>query len=96
MVYIFCDNTAVVDTLNKEKPSDPKLQELLREFLFITCTRSFTPIFKKVGTVANATADYISRVHDPILTEEYFKSGNLPMRKLVTVPDNFFNLQSNW
>ena len=96
MVYIFCDNTAVVDTLDKEKPSDPKLQELLREFLFIVCTRGFTPIFRKIGTAANSTADYISRVHDPVLTNQYFKSQNLPMRKLVTVPARFFLLQSNW
>ena len=96
MVYIFCDNSAVVDTLDREKPKDPKLQELLREFLYIVCTRKFTPIFRKIGTLANATADYISRVHDPILTKEYFRSKNLPLRELISVPDNFFLLQSNW
>ena len=96
MVYIFCDNTAVVDTLDRERPSDKKLQELLREFLFIVCTRGFTPIFRKIGTLANATADYISRVHDPILTTQFFKSQNLPMRKLIEAPDQLFLLQSNW
>ena len=59
LVYIFCDNTAVVESLDKEKPSVPKLQELLREFLFIVCTPGFTPVFRKIGTVANETADYI-------------------------------------
>ena len=92
----FCDNTAVVDTLDRERPSDRKLQELLREFLFIVCTRGFTPIFRKIGTLANTTADYISRVHGPILTIQYFKSKNLPMRKLVEVPDQLFLLHSNW
>ena len=96
LVYIFCDNTAVVDTLDKKKPSDPRMQELLREFLFIACTRGFSPVFRKVGTLANHTADYISRVHDPVLTRQYFQSKNLPMRKLVSVPDNLFLLKSNW
>ena len=96
LVYIFCDNTAVVDTLDKEKPKDPKLQELLREFLFIVCTRSFHPVFRKVGTVENHTADYISRIHDPVLISQYFQSKGLPTKRRVTVPDNLFLLRSNW
>ena len=96
LVYIFCDNTAVVESLQKEKPKDPKLQELLREFLFIVCTRGFTPVFKAIGTVANETADYISRVHDPILTKESLSTKGLPDRRLVTAPDNLFLLRSNW
>ena len=96
LVYIYCDNTAVVDSLDKEKPSDPKLQELLREFLFIVCTRGFTPVFRKIGTVANETADYISRVHDPNQTLKFFIEKSLPARKLVTAPDNLFLLRSNW
>ena len=96
LVYIFCDNTAVVESLQKEKPKDPKLQELLREFLFIVCTRGFTPVFKAIGTVANETADYISRVHDPVLTREFFSTKGLPDRRLVTAPDNLFLLRSNW
>ena len=30
IVYVFCDNTAVVDSLQNERPSDPKIQELLQ------------------------------------------------------------------
>ena len=96
LVYIFCDNTAVVDSLQKEKPKDPKLQELVREFLFIVCSRGFTPVFRKIGTKANETADFISRVHDPIQTLEFFHTRNLRIRKLVTAPDNLFQLRSNW
>ena len=96
LVYIFCDNTAVVESLEKQKPKDPKLQELVREFLFVVCTRGFTPVFRKIGTVANETADYISRVHDPKQTVDFFKKKGLPIRNLVTVPDNLFVLRSNW
>ena len=96
LVYVFCDNTAVVDVLQNERPKDPKMQELLREFLYIVCTRSFTPVFRKISTAANVTADYISRVHDPSLTTEFFRTKGLPARKLVTAPDSLFNLQSNW
>ena len=96
LVYIFCDNTAVVEVLQKEKPNDPKLQELLREFLYIVCTRGFTPVFRHIGTVANKTADFISRVHDPIHTQEFFKNNELPARGPVTAPDSLFTLRSNW
>ena len=96
LIYIFCDNSAVVEVLEKEKPSDPRMQELLREFLYIVCTRGFTPVFRKIGTVANETADFISRVHDPIRTQEFFKIKGLPPRRLVTAPDNLFTLRSNW
>merc|ERR1719186_9587 len=75
LVYIFCDNTAVVEVLQKERPKDPGLQELLREFLFIVCSKGFTPVFRKIGTVANKTADYLSRVHDHNLIREFFKQS---------------------
>ena len=96
LVYIFCDNTAVVEVLEKEKPNDTKMQELLREFLYIVCTRSFTPVFRTIGTAANKTADFISRVHDHALTQEFFRKNSLPRRDLVTAPDSLFNLKSNW
>lgn len=96
LVYIFCDNTAVVDVLDKERPKDPGMQELLREFLFIVCSRGFTPVFRKIGTKSNATADFISRRHDELATQQFFKVNNLPQRKLVKAPDNLFSLNSNW
>lgn len=96
IVYIFCDNDAVVEVLEKERPKDPKMLELLQEFLYIVCTRGFTPVFRKVGTKENETADYISRVHDHATTATYFKSKGLPMRTLVEAPDYLFTLRSNW
>ena len=96
MVYVFCDNTAVVEVLDKERPKDPRMLELLQEFLYIVCTRGFTPIFRKVGTKENELADYISRNHNPTVTASYFQSKGHPMRTLVRAPDNLFTLRSNW
>ena len=96
VVYIFCDNVAVVETLDKQKPKDTKLQELLREYLYVVCTRGFTPKFRTVGTKENLVADFISRRHDPEATKSFFQKNKHPQRSLVQVPDSFFKLQSNW
>ena len=96
MTYIYSDNDAVVETLDKRKPKDPKMLELLREFLYIVCMKKFTPVFRKIGTKENSTADFISRCHDPSKTAEYFSKEDLPMRKLVEMPDKFFDINSNW
>jgi hypothetical protein len=72
------------------------MQELLREFLFIVCSKGFSPVFRKIGTKANKTADFISRVHDTSLISDFFKKSGLPDRKPVNVPDSYFTLQSNW
>ena len=96
MVYVFCDNSAVVEVLDKEKPKDPRMQELLREYLYIVCTRGFTPIFRKVGTKENQVADFISRNHDQSCISSYFLSNDHPMRTWVPAPDHLFLLNSNW
>ena len=96
MVYIFCDNDAVCETLEKEKPKDKIMQDLLREFLYIICVKRFTPVLRKISSKDNYVADFISRCHDPTVTQDFFSSNSLPARKLVSVPDNFFKLNSNW
>ena len=96
VVYIFCDNDAVVEVLLKEKPRDPRMLELLKEFLYIVCTRRFTPVFRKIGTKSNEVADFISRRHDPEATQRFFRSKKLSPKLLRKVPDYFFKLQSNW
>ena len=96
VVHIFSDSDPVVDVLVHEKTKDPKMQILLREFLFIVCTRGFTPVFRKISSKANAVADYISRVHDQTDTREFFQKNHLPLRNLISCPDNLFTLRSNW
>ena len=95
-IYLFCDNDAVIEVLDKEKPKDSKMQDLLREFLYIVCLKKFTPVFRKISTKSNEVADFISRCHDPASTADFFRRKNLPLRRLVTVPDVFFELNSNW
>ena len=96
MVYIFSDNVAVVEVLDKERPKDPKMLELLQEFLYIVCTRGFSPIFKKIGTKDNAVADFLSRSHDQSAAKAFFKSSGHPIRTEVLAPDHLFTLRSKW
>ena len=96
MVYVFSDNEAVVEVLDKERPRDPKMMELLREFMYIVCTRGFTPIFRKVGTKKNHVADFLSSNHDQSQISAYFHKYGHPMRTFVEVPDCLFSLRSNW
>ena len=96
LVYIFCDNDAVVEVLEKERPKDLRMLQLLQEFLFIVCTRKFTPVFRKIGSKENFVADFISRCHDCNLIDKFFDDYNLPMRTPVTALDTMFTLRSNW
>ena len=64
--------------------------ELLKEFLYIVCTRKFTPVFKKIGTKANEVADFISHRHDPEATYIFLRSKGLPPLILREVPDGLF------
>ena len=44
-------------------------------------------------TTKDKVADFIYLVHDPIEIQEYFKTNYLTA---ITVPDNLFELKSNW
>ena len=96
LVYIFCDNDAVVESLEKEKPKDQEMLKLLREFMYIVCTKKFTPVFKKIGTKQNWLADFISRCHDYNKTQKFFTENGLNPMQLINVPDNLFSINSNW
>ena len=76
------------------KGGHPKLLELLKEFLYIVCTRKFTPIFKKIRTKSNEIADFISRRHDPSTISELAR--NIAPKNRVEATDNLFNLHQNW
>ena len=95
-MYIFSVNDAVVEVLQKEKPKDKKMQDLLQEFLYITCTRKFTPIFRKIGSKENKIADFLSRNHDPEDTKKFLEKEGYKSLTLVEVPDNLFTLRANW
>ena len=63
-ILIYCDNTSVCDTCSYQKPSDPSMQKLLREFLYWVCKFNFHPIIEKISTKDNHIADFISRNHN--------------------------------
>ena len=95
-ITIFCDNDAVVDTVNHKKPKDPALLSLLREFLYIVVSKKFFPVLRKISTSDNYLADFISRRHDTEAAKEVFEKAGLPGMMLIDVADNSFNLTEPW
>ena len=95
-ILIYCDNDSVCDTVVHQKPKDLALQQLLREFLFWVCRFNFFPVLEKIGTKTNHIADFISRNHNPLDIDKYFKSCNYPCQKQVDIPLDWFNLQADW
>ena len=96
LVYIFSDNDAVVEPLEKAKPRDQEMLKLLREFMYIVCTKKFTPVFRKIGSKQNWLADFLSRCHNYNMTQEFFNEKGLKPMQLLDVPDNLFSVNSNW
>ena len=95
-VTIFCDNDAVVDTINYRKPKDAALLSLLREFLYIVVTMKFFPVVRKIGTKENHLADHISRRHDPVAAAKVFSEAGLPNMEMIMVSDLSFKLTEPW
>jgi hypothetical protein len=96
LVYIYCDNDAVVESLEKEKPKDSEMQKLVREFSYQVCIKKFTPVFRKISSKDNWVADFISRCHDTKLIKQFVEVNKLKCRNLVQVPDVYFEMNSNW
>ena len=96
IVYIFCDNDAVVDTIVHQKPRDPDMNTMLREFLYVVCLKKFSPILRKIDTKANKMADHISRRHDHESADQLFTSKGKPGMVNITVPDYRFKLSAPW
>ena len=95
-VYLFCDNDSVVDTVVHQKPSNPDMLSLLREYLYVVCLKKFFPIPRKIDTKSNFLADHISRRYDSQSAEKVFESaGKLGMVR-VTLPESSFKLSAPW
>ena len=95
-VYLFCDNSAVVDTVLHQKPKDPDLGSLLREFLYIVCLKKFYPIIRHVDTSSNYLADHISRRYDHDSAVELFASAGMPGMRKLHIQDETFKLSAPW
>ena len=96
VITIFCDNDPVVDVINLEKPHDPTMLSLLREFIFLVCEKKFVPVLRKIGTLDNTLADHISRRFDHDAATDLFRQHGLHDMKLITAPDYLFKLSAPW
>ena len=96
LVYIFSDNKAVVDVLDKEKPRDPLMSSLLREFLYVVCTRGFSPVFRFIATERNHIADFLSRHHYQPTISSYLQKHAQRLMLRRTVPSSFFKPAGIW
>ena len=95
-VYLFCDNDSVCDTISYQKPRDPDLGSLLREFLYVVCLKKFSPIIRKIDTKLNFLADHISRRYDSESADKLFKSVGKPGMRVIDIPDHRFKLSAPW
>ena len=95
-MYLFCDNDSVCDTISYQKPRDPDLGSLLREFLYVVCLKKFSPIIRKIDTKLNFLADHISRRYDSESADKLFKSVGKPGMRVIDIPDHRFKLSAPW
>ena len=96
VIQIFCDNDPVSDVISGERPSDPKMMSLLREFKYLVCTFKFYPVLRKISSGDNIIADHISRRHDPEAATTLFAAHGLGQMELVAMPDQLFDLTAPW
>ena len=95
-IVICCDNDSVCDTCTYQKPSDPSMQKLLREFLYWVCKFNFHPILEKISTKDNHVADFISRNHNKDDIETYFAKQGFLNQTNVTIPNEWYSFVAEW
>ena len=67
---LYCDNTAVVEVINKGTAKDLRLQQLLRIFAFLCATGQFKVVAYHLMGSQNRVPDILSRMH---LSPDYVK-----------------------
>ena len=95
-VAIYCDNESCVQTITHQKPSDPALQECLRELFYHACCFKFQPVLLRVSTKDNDIADFISRNHNKHDIEAKFLSKGFSSMKPVEITDTMFTFIGDW
>ena len=96
VIQIFCDNDPVCDVVDGERPSDPAMLSLLREFKYLVCRYKFYPIMRKINTKDNLVADHISRRHEHSAALVLFNTHGLGNMTLVEAPDRLFDMTAPW
>ena len=95
-VALHCDNVAVVETINCQKPKDPQMQQCLREFLYHVVTLKFEPVMVRIPTDDNFIADFISRNHNKGDILKKFEEYGVSEMTCVEVPDDMFLFTVDW
>ena len=96
VIQIFTDNDAVADVITYEKPKDPVMLSLLREFVYLVCELKFIPVLRKISTTDNFLADHISRRFDHEAASDLFEKHGLKNMELITAPDSLFKMSEQW
>ena len=95
-VALHCDNSSVVETINYQKPKNFKMQQCLREFLYLVTTMKFEPVMVRIPTNDNFLADFVSRNHiQDDIKKEFSKLGVKKMDS-ICVPDEMFFFTADW
>ena len=95
-VELYCDNTAVVDVCNYQKPRDAEMSRFLREFLLLVVKYKFHPVVKKISTSDNWVADFLSRKFDEESHDTFFRKHKMSEMSRITIPDYKFTLTASW
>ena len=95
-VELYCDNTAVVDVCNYQKPRDAEMARFLREFLLLVVSFKFYPVVKKISTTDNWVADFLSREFNQAAHNSFFEHHNMSAMTRINVPDNKFSFSATW
>ena len=87
---------ACVQTINHQKPSDPALQECLRELFYHICHFKFQQVVLRISTSENDIADFISRNHNKSDIDNFFVAKGLHNVEAIDIPDTMFNFVGDW
>ena len=92
-IFVYCDNSAVVSSLNSGRVQDKLLSTCLREIWFLAAINEFELRNSHITSFDNCGADLLSRWHLSSASRDEFLShfGNLGLQ-FVSVPMEFFQL----
>lgn len=92
-LLVYCDNAAVVSSLNSGRVQDSILAACLRELWFLAASHEFELRAVHLSSAANRLADLLSRWHLNLKFQEEFhaKTASLNMQD-VTVPLSYFHV----
>ena len=92
-LLVYCDNAAVVSSLNSGRVQDSILAACLRELWFLAASHEFELRAVHLSSSANRLADLLSRWHlNPKFQDEFHaKTAGLSMQD-VTVPSSYFHV----